>query len=196
MGDQRKDRDVNGKRIVILKGSPREQSNSSILADQVAAGAKEARAEVELFSLSNMEIHPCWACEVCHTSADSQCAIQDDMQGLFPKLRAADGIVIASPVYWFTFNAQTKACIDRWYSLESPQGNALAGKQFALVLAYGDTDPYLSGAVNAIRAFQDMTHYLRATVAGIVYGSGGEAGTIQQPKTLVKAYELGQKLAG
>ncbi|MCX5975558.1 MAG: flavodoxin family protein [Coprothermobacterota bacterium] len=187
---------MNGKRIIILKGSPRGGSNSSILADQVAAGAKEAGAEVELFSLSKMEIYPCRACEACHASADSQCVIQDDMQGLFPKLREADGIVIASPIYWFTFNAQTKACIDRWYSLESPQGNALAGKQLALVLAYADTDPYSSGAVNAIRAFGDMARYLKATVAGIVYGSSGEAGAIQQqPKALAKAYELGQKLA-
>ena len=48
--------------------------------------------------------------------------------------------------------------------------------------------------MNAIRAFQDMARYLKATVAGIVYGSSGEAGAIQQqPKTLAKAYELGKR---
>ncbi len=53
---------------------------------------------------------------------------------LYPKLREADAIVIASPIYWFTMNAQTKLFIDRWYALESPQGNALKGKQFGILL--------------------------------------------------------------
>ncbi len=186
---------MNEKRILILKGSPRKKGNSSILADRVAAGAKQAGAEVESFTLQKMNIHPCKGCDACHKSESGECTTQDDMTLLFPKLRRADGIVIASPVYWFTLSAQIKACIDRWYAFETPQGSALAGKQFALVLAYGDTDPYTSGGINAIRTFQDICRYLRAQIAGIVYGSANDAGAIeQQPELLEKAYKLGQKL--
>lgn len=186
---------MNAKRILILKGSPRKNGNSSILADQVAAGAKQAGAEVESFTLQKMKILPCKGCDACHKSESSECTTKDDMTLLFPKLRSADGIVLASPVYWFTLSAQIKACIDRWYAFETSRGSALAGKQLALVLAYGDTDPFTSGGVNAIRTFQDICRYLGAHVAGIVYGSAGEAGAVeQQPKLLEKAYELGQKL--
>ncbi len=80
-------------------------------------------------------------------------------------------ILVASPVYWFTISAQTKLCIDRWYALQGSQGNELAHKKFGLILTYGDTDPYTSGAINAIRTFQDMIRYIDADSVGIVYGS-------------------------
>jgi multimeric flavodoxin WrbA len=117
------------------------------------------------------------------------------MQRLYPILREASGIVIASPIYWFTLNAQAKLCIDRWYALEGPGGSALAGKQFGLLLTYGDSDPYTSGAINAIHTFQDMARYLKADIVGIVYGSASQAGEIQnQPVLLERAYQLGQQL--
>lgn len=186
---------MKGKRILIFKGSARKNSNSSILADQVADGAKEAGAEVESFLLDQLNIQPCQGCDSCHRSEDSQCSIQDDMQNLYPKLLSADAIVIASPVYWFTLNAITKAFIDRWYALEKSQGSALAGKELALLLTYGDTDPYSSGGINAIRTFQDICRYLKAHLAGIIYGSANAPGAIQQqPGLLKKAYEFGLKL--
>jgi multimeric flavodoxin WrbA len=185
---------MSNKHVLILKGSPREKGNSSVLADQVAAGAKSTGAEVESFYLHSMDIRPCDACDVC-TETGNGCIIEDDMQLLYPKLRQADAIVIASPVYWFTLSAQTKLCIDRWYALESPAGNALTGKQFGLVLTYGDTDPYTSGGINAIRTVQDMCRYLRASIVGIVYGTASKPGEIQnQPDLMNRAYKLGQRL--
>jgi multimeric flavodoxin WrbA len=186
---------MSGKQILVLKGSPRKRANSSILADQVAAGAKDAGAAVESFDLHSLTIRPCDACDFCQGAAAAECVINDDMQMLYPKLRAADGIVIASPIYWFTLSSQAKLCIDRWYALEGPDGSALAGKQFGIVLTYGDTDPYTSGAINAIRTFQDMCRYIRADIAGIIYGSASAAGEIQsQQKLLERAYQLGQRL--
>jgi multimeric flavodoxin WrbA len=181
------------KHILVFKGSPREKGNSSILADQAAAGAKAAGAEVESFNLHNLDIRPCDACDVCQETG--VCILKDDMQALYPKLRGADAIVLASPVYWFTISAQTKLFIDRWYGMESPQGNALRGKQFGILLTYGDTDPYSSGAINAIRTYQDMFRYLGANIAGIVYGTAMDVGDVQQqPELMERAYKLGEKL--
>ena len=183
------------RQILILKSSPRKRANSSILADQVASGARESGAAVESFDLHALNIHPCDACDFCQGAAEAECVINDDMQMLYPKLRAADAIVIATPIYWFTLSAQAKLCIDRWYALEGAGGSALAGKQFGLVLTYGDVDPYTSGAINAIRTFQDMCRYIRAEVAGIVYGTASDPGEIQgQTKLLERAYQLGQRL--
>jgi len=187
---------MNNKRIVIVRGSPRKNGNSNILAEQVMAGARDAGAEVESFDLHDMDIRPCKACDTCQESIDKDCVVQDDMQILYPKLRGADAIVIVSPIYWFTVCAQTKLFIDRgFYALGGPQGNALAGKQIGIVLTYADTDPFTSGAVNALRTFQDIFRFVEANIVGMVYGSAWEAGEIQSQQNLLeKAYQLGQQL--
>lgn len=188
---------MNKKNVLILKSSPRPRSNSSLLADRAGEGAQAAGARVESFDLAKMSIQPCDGCDGCRGStSDGQCILNDDMQTLYPRLREADAILLASPVYWFTFSAQLKLCIDRWYALETSQGSALKGKHFGLVLVYGDTDPYTSGAVNAIHTFEDMARYLHGEIDGVVYGSASNPGDIlAQPAVMDQAYQLGQKLA-
>ncbi len=183
-------------KVLILNGSPRKKGNSASLAAEVAKGAKAGGAEVESFFLHGMEIQPCTACDSCRKKSAKGCIIEDDMQALYPRLRAADGIVVASPIYWFTFSAQTKLCMDRWYALGGGDGYGLAGKKFGLVLAYGDADPFLSGAVNAMRTFQDACRYLEADIVGMVYGSASKAGEIRRNQPLMgDARELGRKIA-
>lgn len=184
-----------GKKIIILKGSPRERGNSAVLADQVAEGAKTGGAQVESIYLHSMDIRPCDACDMCHEGHEG-CIIEDDMQQLYPKLVEADAIVIASPIYWFTISAQVKLCIDRWYGLETPKGSALAGKKIGIILTYGDSDPYTSGAINAIYTFQHMFRYIRSEIVGMVYGTASNVGdAAMQPALMKQAYDLGEKLA-
>ena len=181
--------------ILIAIGSPRKTGNSATLARQVAAGAEAAGAQVEVLTLHDLDIHPCRACDACHKGADRRCVVEDDMQALYPKLRAADALVLAGPVYWFTVSAQTKLFMDRWYALEGPGGNALSGKRVGIVLTYGDSDPFDSGAVNALRTFQDAFRYIGAEIVGAVYGSAHVAGEIAENSALMdKAYRLGKQL--
>jgi multimeric flavodoxin WrbA len=185
------------KKVVVVLGSPRKKGNSAILASRVAAGARAAGAEVESFYLHGMKIAACTACDVCRDDTATDCVIQDDMQLLYPKLRAADAVVIASPVYWFAVSAQTKLFMDRCYALGGPQGNALKGKRIAIVMTYADPDPFSSGAVNALRMFEDGFHYIGAEIVGMVYGSAWHAGEIKANKALLKeARELGKQLVG
>ena len=188
---------MGSKKVVIVKGSPRRNGNSAILADQVAAGAESVEAEVDVFYLHGMDIQPCDACDACRASMEDECIVEDDMQNIYPKLRQADTLVIASPVYWFTISAQTKLFIDRCYALGGgdPSRYALAGKQIGIVLTYGDSDPFNSGAVNALRTFQDAYNYIGAEIVGMVYGSADYAGEIRQNDSLmVEAKELGVKI--
>ena len=185
------------RKILIAVGSPRKRGNSSTLAAQVASGARAGGAQVETFYLHGMNIKPCTACDGCRKKAHVDCVIKDDMRILYPKLRSADAIVIASPIYWFTFSAQTKLFIDRWYGLGGDEGYALAGKKFALLLSYADADPFLSGAVNAIRAFQDALRFIGAELVGMLYGSASKVGEMKRNKTLMaEAYALGREIAG
>jgi multimeric flavodoxin WrbA len=180
---------------MIVNGSPRKKGNSATLSKQVADGAKSAAAKVEVFFLHSMDIRPCTACDACRKKLKKDCIIEDDMKILYPKMRAADAIVIASPIYWFTVSAQTKLFMDRWYALGDDDGYELAGKKFGIVLAYADADPFVSGAVNALRTFQDAFKYIGAELVGAVYGSAWKAGEIRQNKALMDAaYELGRKI--
>jgi hypothetical protein len=86
--------------------------------------------------------------------------------------------------------------MDRCYALATEDANFLKGKKMAVALAYGDIDPFTSGAVNALRMFQDAFKYLDARLVGSVYGSASEPGEIAENKDLMrKAYDLGKRLA-
>lgn len=122
--------------------------------------------------------------------------IDDDMQSLYPKLRQADALVIAGPVYWFTYSAQVKLCIDRWLALETNDGNELRSKQVGIVLTYGDMDIFTSGGINAIHTFQSLFDYIGAEIVGYVYGTGNKLGEVkEQPQLMEWALQLGQQLA-
>jgi len=184
------------KKILILNGSPRSNGNSATLAENLAEGARQVGASVESLYLHGMDIRPCEACDECRDT-NGICIIKDDMQSVSAKIAAADAIVLASPIYWFTYSAQLKLCIDRWYAFGANRYCDLHGKQFAILLAYGDSDAVTSGAVNAIHSFEDMCHFLKADLVGVVHGSLSDIGDVQKhPELLERAHQLGRELAG
>jgi len=187
---------MSSKKVVIVIGSPRKNGNSATLARKAAEGARAKGAEVDIFYLHEMDIKPCTACDVCRDDTSRDCNINDDMSKLYPKLRQADALIIASPVFWFTVAAQTKLFMDRCYALGGPQGYALKGKRIGVILTYGDIDPFKSGAVNAIRTFQDMFAYIGSSIVDIVYGSASKAGEIKNNRAVVeKAYIMGKVIS-
>lgn len=187
---------MSGQMIVILKGSPRKNGNTCTLADALAKGAMDNGAVVEEFFLHKMNIKPCNACNACINKPAKECVIEDDMQQIYPALRSADSVVIASPIYWFNMSAQTKLVIDRLYGLVEPNRQVLRGKKIAIVLVYGDSNQATSGANNAIRSFEETFQYIGATIVEIIHGSAMDAGQIKQNQKLMdKAYELGKKLS-
>ncbi len=184
-----------GKNVLILKGSPREKGNSAVLAEQAAEGARQAGAEVESIYLHGMDIRPCDACDLCLEQGTS-CVIEDDMKSLYPKLASADSILLASPIYWFTFSAQLKVCMDRWYAFQSSRWKEMLGKQFGVILTYGDSDLYTSGAINAIHTYETMARFLKSEITAIVHGSVSDVGDAEKhPDLMEQAFKLGQKLA-
>jgi multimeric flavodoxin WrbA len=181
--------------VLILKGSPRERGNSATLAEKAAEGACAAGAQVESIYLHGLEIRPCDACDLC--LEQGECVIEDDMRPLYPKLAAADAILLASPIYWFTFSAQLKLCMDRWYAFQASQWKELSGKPFGIILTYGDSDLYTSGAINAIHTFETMGRFLNGRIAGIVHGSLSDVGDAEKhPELLEQARRLGEMLGG
>ncbi len=187
------------KQVLVLLGSPRKKGNSTVLAKEIIRGAESAGAKVETVYLNGLTIRPCQGCYACKKKGSSGCAVDDDMQSIYPKLIASDAWVIASPVYWFSMSAQTKIFMDRCFALfnDFQEKSPFYKKRIAIAMSYGDSDPFTSGCVNALRSFQDAYTYVGAKIVGMVYGSAEDPGAIAADTELMKqAGELGKKLVG
>jgi len=99
------------KKVLVLSASPRKGGNSDLLCDQFLLGAKEAGNQTEKIFLRDQEIGYCTGCESCYIS--HKCVQKDDMAEILEKMIAADVIVMATPVYFYTMDAQMKTLIDR-----------------------------------------------------------------------------------
>ncbi len=184
------------RKLMVVMASPRPKGNSSVLAAEAARGAAEAGAEVRTVRLADLSFSPCRACDACRKTNAKGCVHNDDVKALRGAIKASDALLIASPVYWFTMSAQAKLFMDRLYVFGDKSYRELKGKRIGIILASGDADPRGSGAINAMRSFQDAFAYLGAPIAGMVHGGGGKAGAAARDKALMaEAYALGRALA-
>lgn len=99
------------KKVLILSGSPRKDGNSDLLCNEFMKGAENAGNSVEKIRVSEKNIGYCRACYAC--KGTGTCTIKDDMAEVLQKIIDADVIVLASPVYFYSIDAQLKALIDR-----------------------------------------------------------------------------------
>ena len=100
------------KRILILSSSPRKGGNSDTLCDEFLRGAKETGNEAEKIFLRDKKINYCTGCSTCSLH-HKPCPQKDDATEIIDKMVAADVIVMATPVYFYTMSAQMKTLIDR-----------------------------------------------------------------------------------
>jgi multimeric flavodoxin WrbA len=181
-------------KMLALIGSPRKHGNSALLAQVAEDAAREAGAAVERAFLHELGIYPCDGCGACRASVDATCVQEDGMTALYPRLRTAEAILIATPIYSYGMAAQTKLLIDRLYALGSRNGNALMGKRFGFVIVYGASDPISAGAVTAMRCFHD-TFARKASWMRIVHGSAAAAGAAaENHRLMASAARLGVDL--
>jgi len=99
-------------KVVALNGSPRKKGNTHQLLEAAARELRSKGIEVEYASLAEHEVKPCAGCEKCYKKA-WDCPIEDDGIAVLRKMASADGLLVASPVYFGGVTAQLKALIDR-----------------------------------------------------------------------------------
>ncbi len=102
-------------RILAISGSPRRQGNTSTLLAEAVEGARRAGAEVTEVFLRELDMSPCLEIYGCKTNG--RCAINDDFQAVYDQLLACHGLILASPIFFYTVSAQTKILMDRCQSL-------------------------------------------------------------------------------
>lgn len=175
-----------GKKVVIISTSLRENSNSHALAEQFAAGAREAGNEVELVSLRGKSIAFCRGCLACQKLG--RCVIDDDAAGITEKVLGADVVVWATPIYYYEMSGQMKTLIDRMNSMY-PKEYRFRDVYF-LATAADDApsspDRALCGLGGWIECFD------KSALRGSVFCGGVDApGDIAGNACLSEAYRLG-----
>ncbi len=102
-------------KILAINGSRRTKGNTETLIQALLAPCNAAGVETESIFIGDYNIGACTGCEGCAKSW--QCVIKDDYAKVINKIDAADGIILASPTYWYSVTSDMKRLIDRSYSL-------------------------------------------------------------------------------
>lgn len=175
------------KNVLVLSGSPRKGGNSDILCDEFVRGAKESGNDVEKIFISNKEIN---YCEGCYACSNGICKHDDDMAEILEKMIAADIIVLASPVYFYTLDAQIKTLIDRTV----PKYMEIANKEFYFIATAAVPDnSMLDRTFDCFRGFTDCLP--GAEEKTCIYGSGVyEPGAVKETHVFDEAYEIGKNV--
>ncbi len=174
-------------KILAIHGSPRTiRSTTRQLVQHVLEGAGDAGAETEIVDLCDLRITPCTACEGC--SFNGICVFEDDMPVLVERMKEADGIVFASPVYIDNVSGQMKVFFDRL--ADAIHYQVLAGKYGCSVAS-----THTSGGDEVVTYMNHVLNYLAVvSVGGISVATGGDAGAVDSRHE--DAREFGRKLAG
>ena len=175
------------RKVLVISASPRREGNSDLLCDQFLRGAEEAGNQAEKIFLRHKKINYCTGCGACQTNR-GKCIQKDDMAGVLDKMVAADVIVMATPVYFYTMNAQMKTLIDRTCARYTEVRN----KDFYFIVAAADTSKRaMESTLEGFRAFTSCLS--RPKEKGIIYGTGAwKAGEIKGSKAMTQAYEMGK----
>lgn len=178
-------------KIVLITGSPHERGTTAVLAGEFIRGALEAGHEVVRFDAAQKEVHPCIACERCH-SAVSACLFRDDFDEIKDELISADAIVFLSPIYYYGMTSQIKTVIDRFYAIDNELHK---NKKTALMLAFADTT--MESAQGAMVSFYGMADYMEWEIVDVIAaGKCQYAGDVLNSDFPKQAYELGKSILG
>ncbi len=181
-----------GKKIVILNGSPRRNGNTSVLVKAFTEGATGAGNEVTEFFLGGMEIHGCKGCFGGHSSQACPCVQKDDMDKIYPAVREAEVVVLASPLYYWNMSGQIRTAIDRLFALEEGDGNLLRGHERASALLMAAEG---HGFEDVVLYYDHLMEHLRWKNLGhVLAGGNGDVGDIQGKPELQEAFELGRSI--
>ena len=101
--------------ILAIYGSPRRKGNTSLLLQEAVKGAREAGARVDEVVLRDLNMSPCL--EIYGCKKTGRCVIKDDFQEVFDQILSCQGIMLASPIFFYTVSAHTKIFMDRCQSL-------------------------------------------------------------------------------
>ena len=177
-------------KVRVITTSLRAKSNSDRLAEEVIRGAKDAGHEVELVSLKGKEIRFCIGCLACQKT--QKCVLKDDAVRIAEKVKEAETLVFATPIYYYEMSGQIKTLLDRLNPLYP--SDYKFRKVYMLSVAAEDEDYVPEKAVSGLQGWVDC--FEKAELAGTLFCGG-----ISDPNEatgrsveLDEAYQFGKRL--
>ncbi len=186
--------------ILALSASPRRGGNTEELVFSFLEGARKEGKETEFIRLNDLKFRPCQACDRC--APTGRCVVQDDMQLLYPKVAACEGLVLATPVFFGTLSAQLKMFIDRFqcwwhakYILKTPFISA-DEKKPAYFICVGalKKKEYVENAIYVTNIYFTITNM--QSKGNLYFRGYDKAGSIKEdPQNLQQAFDEGSRFA-
>ena len=188
-------------KILAIYGSPRRKGNTAVLLDHAVQGAADAGAEVEKIVLRDLKMSPCL--EIYGCKETGRCVIQDDFQKIHDQLLSCQGLILASPIFFYALSAHTKILMDRcqslWvkkYWIDKVQYGQWEPKRKGLFISVGATKgkKLFDGALLTVKYFFDVLD-MELWRALLYRGLDFEGDALKHPEHLQEAYEAGKELA-
>lgn len=178
------------KNVLIMSTSLRNNANSEILAHETERGAKDCGHNVDFITLKDKKISFCKGCMACQKLG--KCIIEDDANDIMLKMKEADVIVWATPVYYYEMSGQMKTLIDRVNSLYA------TGKKFSEVYVIATSADLSKGTAKTI--LNEINGWISCfngvTLKGYLEAGGlDNAGDVLKRKELLEAaYNMGKNI--
>ena len=176
-------------KVVAFNGSARKDGNTAILIRHVFQELETEGIETELIQLSGSKIHGCIACMKCFENKDQRCSVKDDIiNDCIGKMLDADGIILGSPTYFANVSTEMKALIDRAGMVSRANGDMLARKVGAAVVAVR--------RAGAIHVFNSINHFFfigQMIVPGSSYwnlGMGRQKGEVESDEEGIQTMKV------
>lgn len=187
-------------KVLAIYGSPRRKGNTALLLQKAVQGANEAGPKVEEVVLRDLKMSPCL--EIYGCKKDGRCVIKDDFQNVYDQILSRKGLMLASPIFFYTVSAHTKILMDRCQSFwvkkywieETPFGN-LEAKRKGLFISVGATKgkKLFEGVRLTVKYFLE-TFDAELWRALLYRGLDFEGDVLKHPEYAEEAYQAGKEL--
>jgi len=179
------------KNIVVITGSPRKNGNSFAMTDAFIETVKKNGHTVTRFDAAEMNVAGCRACNTCFKTGKA-CSAGDDFNDVAPAIENADVVVLTMPLYWYTYPAQIKAVIDKFYSFFVGKRD-VAGKDCAVLACCEEDDVSVMEGITF--PCKHMTALVKWNYIGEVYVTNvNKAGDIAQTDGISRVKEFAEKI--
>lgn len=190
------------KKILVVLGGGRANGNTAQLAEAFIKGATEVGHHTELISLNKLKVNGCTGCNACRY--EKPCVQEDDFNSLIPKIKEADLIVFASPLYFWTISSKIKAFIERFYCIAEKDDTPPFGRYEKYPIH--DCALLMTSADNFFWTFEQAVSYYNFTMINYIgfrnkgmLLAGGCGDTNGKPHIsatnhLAEAFEFGKKI--
>jgi multimeric flavodoxin WrbA len=187
-------------KICAVFGSPRRKGNTSTLLRRAIEGAKDSGAEVSEIVLRDQKLSPCLEIYACEKTG--KCAIRDDFSDIIDKILESDGLILASPIFFYGVSAHTKILIDRcqslWmkkYRVEKDDSKKTGAKRKGLFISLGATKgkKLFDGSLLTVKYFFDVLD-MELYKSLLFRGIDNEGEVLEYPEYLNDAYIAGKEI--